>query len=73
MPLAVGADKDVSALADMFRPYTALYVGGMGSPKQNFYNQLAQRMGYEKEAAEIQEQVPVRRQGGCRRRRSRSG
>jgi alkanesulfonate monooxygenase SsuD/methylene tetrahydromethanopterin reductase-like flavin-dependent oxidoreductase (luciferase family) len=26
----------------------------MGSPKQNFYNQLAQRMGYEKEAAEIQ-------------------
>ena len=39
----------------MFRPYTALYVGGMGSRKQNFYNQLAQRMGYEKEAAEIQD------------------
>ena len=38
-----------------FRPYTALYVGGMGSRKQNFYNQLAQRMGYEKEAAEIQD------------------
>ncbi|MFF4371024.1 LLM class F420-dependent oxidoreductase [Streptomyces sp. NPDC001594] len=52
VPLAVG--EDVNALADMFRPYTALYVGGMGSPKQNFYNQLAQRMGYEKEAAEIQ-------------------
>ncbi|MGO4760584.1 LLM class flavin-dependent oxidoreductase, partial [Streptomyces sp. 2MCAF27] len=34
---------------------TALYVGGMGSAKQNFYNKLAQRMGYEKEAAEIQE------------------
>ncbi|MEW9519076.1 LLM class F420-dependent oxidoreductase [Streptomyces tubercidicus] len=55
LPLAVGADKDVSGLADMFRPYTALYVGGMGSAKQNFYNQLAQRMGYGKEAAEIQE------------------
>ncbi|MER5398327.1 LLM class F420-dependent oxidoreductase [Streptomyces sp. NPDC002599] len=54
LPLAVGDDKDVPALADMFRPYTALYVGGMGSFKQNFYNQLAQRMGYEKEAAEIQ-------------------
>jgi alkanesulfonate monooxygenase SsuD/methylene tetrahydromethanopterin reductase-like flavin-dependent oxidoreductase (luciferase family) len=27
----------------------------MGSFKQNFYNQLARRMGYEKEAAEIQE------------------
>jgi F420-dependent oxidoreductase-like protein len=53
LPLAVG--DDVPALADLFRPYTALYVGGMGSRKQNFYNQLAGRMGYEKEAAEIQE------------------
>ncbi|CAM5567050.1 LLM class F420-dependent oxidoreductase [Streptomyces spiroverticillatus] len=53
LPLAVG--DDVNALADMFRPYTALYVGGMGSRKQNFYNSLAQRMGYEKEAAEIQD------------------
>ncbi|MGW1023322.1 LLM class F420-dependent oxidoreductase [Streptomyces sp. NPDC002577] len=58
LPIAVspaGSGDDVSALADMFRPYTALYVGGMGSRKQNFYNQLAQRMGYEKEAAEIQD------------------
>ncbi|MFE7131675.1 LLM class F420-dependent oxidoreductase [Streptomyces sp. NPDC057638] len=53
VPLAVGAD--VTALADTFRPYTALYVGGMGSRKQNFYNRLAGRMGYEKEAAEIQD------------------
>ncbi|MFG2192364.1 LLM class F420-dependent oxidoreductase [Streptomyces sp. NPDC048639] len=53
VPMAVG--DDVDALADLFRPYTALYVGGMGSAKQNFYNKLAQRMGYEKEAAEIQE------------------
>ncbi|GAA3490395.1 MULTISPECIES: LLM class F420-dependent oxidoreductase [Streptomyces] len=53
LPLAVG--DDVNALADMFRPYTALYVGGMGSRKQNFYNSLARRMGYEKEAAEIQD------------------
>ncbi|NGN64876.1 LLM class F420-dependent oxidoreductase [Streptomyces sp. A7024] len=53
VPLAVGDDP--RALGDQFRPYTALYVGGMGSKKQNFYNQLAQRMGYEKEAAEIQE------------------
>ncbi|MFC0598101.1 LLM class F420-dependent oxidoreductase [Streptomyces palmae] len=55
VPLALGADRDVSALADIFRPYTALYVGGMGSRKQNFYNQLARRMGYEQEAAEIQD------------------
>lgn len=53
LPLALG--DDVDALADVFRPYTALYVGGMGSRKQNFYNRLAQRMGYEKEAAEIQD------------------
>src|SRR5690349_4332172 len=55
LPLAVGEDKDVTALADAFRPYTALYVGGMGSAKQNFYNQLAQRMGFEAAAAEVQE------------------
>ncbi|GAA2101969.1 LLM class F420-dependent oxidoreductase [Streptomyces albiaxialis] len=53
VPLAVG--DDIDALADLFRPYTALYVGGMGSRKQNFYNKLAQRMGYEKAAAEIQD------------------
>jgi alkanesulfonate monooxygenase SsuD/methylene tetrahydromethanopterin reductase-like flavin-dependent oxidoreductase (luciferase family) len=55
LPLAVGDDKDVTALADTFRPYTALYVGGMGSRKQNFYNQLARRMGYEQAAEEVQE------------------
>nr|WP_228454671.1 LLM class F420-dependent oxidoreductase [Streptomyces alkaliphilus] len=53
VPLAVGEDLD--ALADQFRPYTALYVGGMGSRKQNFYNRLARRMGYEREAEEIQD------------------
>lgn len=52
VPMAVG--DDVAALADVFRPYTALYVGGMGSAEQNFYNRLAVRMGYEREAAEIQ-------------------
>ncbi|MDB1089040.1 LLM class F420-dependent oxidoreductase [Streptomyces sp. ACA25] len=53
VPMAVG--DDVPAMADHFRPYTALYLGGMGSRKQNFYNKLAQRMGYEQAAAEIQE------------------
>jgi F420-dependent oxidoreductase-like protein len=53
VPIAVG--EDVHALADTFRPYTALYVGGMGSRKQNFYNKLARRMGYESQAAEIQD------------------
>ncbi|UED83164.1 LLM class F420-dependent oxidoreductase [Streptomyces profundus] len=53
VPLAVG--DDLTALADHFRPYTALYVGGMGSRKQNFYHRLAHRMGFEQAADEIQE------------------
>ena len=32
------------------RPFLALYVGGMGSRKQNFYNQLVRRYGFEAEA-----------------------
>lgn len=57
VPLALGGDDDaeIGRLADTFRPYTALYVGGMGSRKQNFYNKLAQRMGYTEAAAEIQD------------------
>ncbi|WP_129843797.1 LLM class F420-dependent oxidoreductase [Streptomyces sp. RFCAC02] len=53
VPLAVGDDP--AALADHFRPYTALYVGGMGSREQNFYNRLAHRMGYGGAATEIQD------------------
>lgn len=51
-PMVVGDDWKVAA--DQIRPYAALYVGGMGSREQNFYNNLACRMGYEAEAAEIQ-------------------
>jgi F420-dependent oxidoreductase-like protein len=53
VPLVVGADA--ARCADPIRPYAALYVGGMGSREQNFYNRLAVRMGYGAEAAEIQE------------------
>lgn len=35
--------------------YAALYIGGMGSREKNFYNQLACRMGFEQEAARVQE------------------
>ena len=51
-PIVVGDDWQVAA--DQIRGYAALYVGGMGSRDQNFYNNLACRMGYEAEAAEIQ-------------------
>ena len=46
---------DIEAARNTMRPFIALYVGGMGSRKQNFYNQLVQRYGYEAQAAEIQD------------------
>jgi F420-dependent oxidoreductase-like protein len=53
VPVVVG--DDLEAAADPIRGYTALYIGGMGSREKNFYNSLAVRMGYEKEAKEIQD------------------
>ena len=52
LPISPGAD--LGACADLVRPYAALYVGGMGSKEQNFYNSLAIRMGYEQAAEEVQ-------------------
>ena len=46
---------DVEAAADYVRDYCALYIGGMGSREQNFYNQLACRMGFEDAAARVQD------------------
>ena len=40
---------------DLMRPMLALYIGGMGSRQQNFYNNLVQRYGFEAAAAEIQD------------------
>jgi F420-dependent oxidoreductase-like protein len=53
VPVAVG--DDLAAGADLIRPYAALYVGGMGSREQNFYNRLARRMGYEDAARRVQD------------------
>ena len=39
----------------MSRAVLALYVGGMGSRQQNFYNNLMQRYGFEEAAREIQD------------------
>ncbi|HEX4466007.1 MAG TPA: LLM class F420-dependent oxidoreductase [Solirubrobacteraceae bacterium] len=46
---------DLESARNTMRPFVALYVGGMGSRKQNFYNQLVQRYGYEREAQTIQD------------------
>ncbi|SDS24761.1 probable F420-dependent oxidoreductase, Rv3520c family [Friedmanniella luteola] len=59
-PLVVGADP--RACADPVRGYAALYLGGMGSRTQNFYNALAVRMGYGEAAAAVQDLFLDRRQ-----------
>ncbi|HEY0696262.1 MAG TPA: LLM class F420-dependent oxidoreductase, partial [Micromonospora sp.] len=53
VPVVVG--DDVASCAELVRWYAALYVGGMGSREQNFYNQLATRMGYGEAAREVQD------------------
>jgi alkanesulfonate monooxygenase SsuD/methylene tetrahydromethanopterin reductase-like flavin-dependent oxidoreductase (luciferase family) len=37
------------------RPHLALYIGGMGSREQNFYNDLAHRYGYGEAALRVQD------------------
>jgi alkanesulfonate monooxygenase SsuD/methylene tetrahydromethanopterin reductase-like flavin-dependent oxidoreductase (luciferase family) len=37
------------------RPMLALYVGGMGSREQNFYNKLVSSYGFEAAAREVQD------------------
>ncbi len=46
---------DRAAARDAMRPYLALYVGGMGSRRANFYNRLVQRYGFEEAAATVQD------------------
>jgi alkanesulfonate monooxygenase SsuD/methylene tetrahydromethanopterin reductase-like flavin-dependent oxidoreductase (luciferase family) len=53
VPLMIS--DDLGAAADAIRPYAALYLGGMGSREQNFYNQLAIRMGYADAAKTVQD------------------
>jgi F420-dependent oxidoreductase-like protein len=59
-PVVIGDDLD--SCAALVRWYAALYVGGMGSREQNFYNQLAVRMGYADAAREVQELYLSKRQ-----------
>src|SRR6266516_485322 len=62
-PLIVG--DDVAAAADAVRGYAALYIGGMGSREQNFYNALARRMGFDQAADEVQERYLARDYAGA--------
>ncbi|MGL5862945.1 MAG: LLM class F420-dependent oxidoreductase [Phycicoccus sp.] len=53
VPVVVTDDLEAgrAAVAD----YTALYIGGMGSREQNFYNAQARRMGFDADADRIQD------------------
>jgi F420-dependent oxidoreductase-like protein len=65
VPVVVGDDPSpagVAACAELVRWYAALYIGGMGSREQNFYNQLAVRMGYADAAREVQDLYLAKRQ-----------
>lgn len=61
VPVVIG--DDVAACADPVRRYAALYLGGMGSRDQNFYNALAVRMGYADAARTVQDLYLAKRQG----------
>jgi alkanesulfonate monooxygenase SsuD/methylene tetrahydromethanopterin reductase-like flavin-dependent oxidoreductase (luciferase family) len=51
----VAIGDDVAACRASMKPRVALYVGGMGARGKNFYNELAQRYGYEGPAKTIQD------------------
>jgi F420-dependent oxidoreductase-like protein len=49
----VSDDRELAR--NVMRPVLALYIGGMGSRQQNFYNKLVQRYGFEEAAKEVQD------------------
>jgi F420-dependent oxidoreductase-like protein len=46
---------DVEACRGPVKAMLALYIGGMGAKGKNFYNDYAKRLGYEQDAARIQD------------------
>ncbi len=53
--VSVFITDDRAAARDVMRPFLALYIGGMGSREQNFYNRLAQRYGFADAAKKVQD------------------
>ena len=51
----VRIDDDVEAAHDLMRHFIALYVGGMGSRKKNFYNALVTSYGFGDVARRVQD------------------
>lgn len=53
--VGVAIDDDIDAARDIMRWIMALYIGGMGSKKKNFYVELVDRYGFGDEARRVQE------------------
>ncbi len=51
---------DPARAADRARGHAALYIGGMGSPKTNFYHRTATAMGFGEQADEVQRRFLAR-------------
>jgi F420-dependent oxidoreductase-like protein len=54
-PMRIIVDDDVERAADRLRPSLALYIGGMGARDVNYHHEVFARMGYEAQAATIQD------------------
>lgn len=61
----VSVDPDPGVAAQRVRPNAALYVGGMGSKKTNFYHRIASGMGFREQADEVQERFLARDYAGA--------
>jgi F420-dependent oxidoreductase-like protein len=62
-PAAVG--DTVAEAAELIRPHAALYLGGMGSRKTNFYHRIATSMGYGAQADQVQDRFLARDYAGA--------
>jgi F420-dependent oxidoreductase-like protein len=51
----VSVNDDLASARDTMRAYLALYIGGMGSRKKNFYNRLVTSYGFGDAAARVQD------------------
>jgi F420-dependent oxidoreductase-like protein len=54
-PMRIIVDDDIERAADLLRPSLALYIGGMGARGVNYHHEVFARMGYEAQAAVIQD------------------
>src|SRR5919112_964446 len=54
-PVTVVVNDDVQAAIDVVKWHLAFYIGGMGAKSKNFHLDVVSRLGFESEAAQVQE------------------